>query len=646
MLKWIKALNYTYFHHLKLHKKLMISYGLIVFIPIVVLYFISYTKVATILKDNLLYSATQSYEQTYSFASYKLYKMLRSSDLIHNDSMIHEVLTSSITNTSIVEQVDAMFLLQRYLTSYEDDQDIQRVRLYVPSEFIFSNEGVNFLNQENIASALWYEALENQDKKIIFAPSEYLTDTPNSDTLSIIRPIYQLDNFSIIEGYLRIDFSKKILLDIIEKSAPSLNSFTLILNVKGIPVLSSNDNLLKKYTLSSEILAGYMENTTQYSQHDIQNKSYYIQSRLIPNTDWSIISVLPYDEILSAINAQQRILIVALVIMLSFAVGLAYLISFYMTTRLDTLTDHMANIGDTQFILPQFEEDQDEIGVLAKSYNTMLNQIQKLLNEQYISGIKIKSAELKAIQAQINPHFLYNTLEMINWMAKKQEIDHILLVTKELSRFYKLSLNKGNDLITLRDEFSHLNAYITIQNLRFENRITYHSSLSPEVASFIVPKIILQPIIENAIMHGILENTHQEGILDVKAELINYSMESPREDFPSNEERGRLTSSALLQANSSSCLMESPREDFPSNEERVRITVTDNGVGMTEDKLRILFNAPLETLDELEENAGSHYGLFNIKERLELFYGDSATLIATSEVGKGTCIEILLPYLR
>lgn len=603
----------------------MISYGLVVFMPVLVLYIVSYSKVATILEHNLLYSATQSYEQTYSFASYKLYKMIRSSDLIHSDEMIHRILTSQSNTTSIVQQVDDMYLLQKYLTSYEDMQDIEKVRLYVPSSFIYSQEGINFLDQSTITSTLWYKYLNEQDKKILFAPSDYLTDTPDRDILSIIRPIYQLDNFNVIEGYLRIDFSKKILLDIVEKSTPSLNSFTLILNDNGVPVLSSNNDLITKYGLSSVELRPFSNYSTQYHLQSLKNKSFYIQSRLIPNTDWSIISVIPKDEILSTINAQRRILAIALVVMLSFAAGLAYLISHYMTKRLDTLTDHMKNIGETNFMPPQFEEDQDEIGVLAKSYNHMLNQIQGLMDEQYASGIKIKSAELKAIQAQINPHFLYNTLEMINWMAKKQEIDRILLVTKELSRFYKLSLNKGNDLITLRDEFAHLNAYITIQNLRFENKITFHAHLNPEIAKFIVPKIILQPLIENAIMHGILEKPDQQGILTVSAE-IDTSPNSMSTDIESN----------------------------------VIITIADNGIGMTEQKIALLFNSvtSLSTKDLASQNnqtdpfpedadsKGSHYGINNIKERLELFYGQNAHISATSKLGEGTTIKLKIPYQR
>ena len=165
MLNWIKRLNYTYFHHLKLHKKLMISYGFVVFLPVFVLYIVSYSKVASILEHNLLYSASQSYEQTYSFASYKLYKMLRASDLIHNDGMIHRILTAPRESTSVVNQVDDMFLLQKYLTSYEDIQDIEKVRLYVPSFFIYSQEGINFLNQDTMSSTLWYQTLTQQDKK-------------------------------------------------------------------------------------------------------------------------------------------------------------------------------------------------------------------------------------------------------------------------------------------------------------------------------------------------------------------------------------------------------------------------------------------------------------------------------------------------
>ena len=618
---WFAHIKQLYFHHIKLQKKLMISYGLLIAIPVVVMYVFSYAQMAEVLERNLLYSASQNYEQAHEYTSYKLYKMLRTSDLISNNNTIHELLTMSYSADSYVKEVDLSLQTKDYLTSFEDAQDIFRIRLYIPGTRIYADEGINFLNLRDVPSQPWYPLVDLRHQQVLFLPSNYLGET-DSNLLSILRPIYDPNNYEKVEGYLRVDFKKSLLLDILERSDAVVTATTYVTNGSDELILSSNPFLTAKNpteNLSTDVspydwLQGIYDRsqTSTYTLTSLNDIPVYIRKQVIPNTDWYLTSVIPQAEVLRVIQRQRMILIGAILAMLGIAMFLAYYISHNITKRLDILTHHMKHMDDSVLITSPVTSDEDEIGQLAKDYNRMHKKIKNLMDEQYEAGQALKSAELRAIQAQINPHFLYNTLEMINWMAKKQETDKILTITKELSKFYKLSLNKGNDMITIRDEVAHVLAYIAIQNHRFEGNIHVSTSVDPVVAGDYVPKILLQPIIENAITHGIMERDDQEGQLDIRV----YK---------------RSEADGLLQNNND---IENRHE---WSKENTVIQISDNGVGMSYEQLNHLFDS------NRTSKKGSHYGLYNIKERLRLFYDDHATLEIDSHHNKGTTITITLP---
>jgi two-component system sensor histidine kinase YesM len=247
-----------------------------------------------------------------------------------------------------------------------------------------------------------------------------------------------------------------------------------------------------------------------------------------------------------------------------------------------------AEKGDLELI--SVRPGKDEIGELMESFNFMIQRIKILIEEQYKSGQEIKSAELKALQAQINPHFLYNTLDLINWTAIKYNVPEISSTVKSLSRFYKLSLSKGRDTVPISDELEHVKLYTDIQNRRFENKIILDIQVEDRILGYNVPKIILQPIVENSILHGILEK---------------------------DDKAGRITITGALQ------------------QDTIILKVSDDGVGMDEEAINDILNA------KTDEIYG--YGVWNINNRLRLYYGEEAGLLIRSEIGKGTEAEIRIP---
>jgi two-component system sensor histidine kinase YesM len=246
------------------------------------------------------------------------------------------------------------------------------------------------------------------------------------------------------------------------------------------------------------------------------------------------------------------------------------------------------------FDIPILASNEDEVGQMTRSFNQMLAKMALLIDGQFKLGREIKNAEIKALQAQINPHFLYNTLDLINWMSMKYKAEEIRTLVESLSKFYKLSLNKGKDIVSIEDELNHVRSYVMIQNMRFSDSIHLKIAVGEELFQYSILKIILQPLVENAILHGILEKDEEEGEIIISGELKD----------------GVIT-----------------------------LKIRDDGIGMSEETLQDIPGA-------ISPKDSHGYGIRNIDERIRLNYGSEYGLSYHSTPGVGTTVEIRIPALK
>lgn len=221
----------------------------------------------------------------------------------------------------------------------------------------------------------------------------------------------------------------------------------------------------------------------------------------------------------------------------------------------------------------------------------MVNRISTLINEVYKGKLSQKEAEMKALQAQINPHFLYNSLSLINWKAIEAKQPDISRITLLLSKFYRTSLNKGKNITSIKDELSNIQSYIDIQLMMHDDGFDVEYDLDQEVMRYSIPNLLLQPLIENAIDHGIDMNTDKRGVIRITVKQ---------------------------------------REDS-----RIVITVSDNGIGM-----------PKETAEQILTGNSKGYGVKNVNERIKHFYGEEYGITVESTEGVGTDIVILIPEIE
>jgi two-component system sensor histidine kinase YesM len=223
----------------------------------------------------------------------------------------------------------------------------------------------------------------------------------------------------------------------------------------------------------------------------------------------------------------------------------------------------------------------------------MLARMEGLLDDKFKLGREMKNLEVKALQAQINPHFLYNTLDLINWMSIRNNVPEISGLVEALGRFYKLSLSRGEDIVSIGNEIEHVKTYVKIQNMRFNNNINLEINFPEELLGYSIVKIVLQPIVENAILHGILEKDDEKGTIQIEGFLENNT---------------------------------------------IRINVKDDGIGMNDSRIREILSGE----STLEPHG---YGVHNINERLRLNYGNEYGLTFVSEEGKYTIATVRIPAL-
>ena len=311
---------------------------------------------------------------------------------------------------------------------------------------------------------------------------------------------------------------------------------------------------------------------------------------------WKIVALTPAAILTEKISSIALvILMVSIVCYILMLVFSGYITSI-ITNPLQQLLGSIKKVQQGDFTQQVSFTGRDEIGELGRGYNAMLVHIRDLIERVYKLQIHEREDELNALQAQINPHFLYNTLDTIFWKAEKNQVPEISEMVYALSKIFRLSLNRGNDLTTVAQEQELIQYYLALQKIRFKEKLRYEINLEPDLLNLTIPKLILQPFVENAIIHGI-EELENGGMI-----LIS----------------GRLQDRMMI------------------------FTIRDNGVGMSEEKIaRILWRGEIDSVNPAPVSGG--YAIRNVLERLELYYSSQYHLEFQSNPGAGTTVTIQIP---
>jgi two-component system sensor histidine kinase YesM len=322
----------------------------------------------------------------------------------------------------------------------------------------------------------------------------------------------------------------------------------------------------------------------------------YLVNRAVSNySKWSYVYFLSYENIFKSISGARTIMFICFVIIFVCVMAAGIRFANSITNPIIALSKKMKKVENGDFNFLEMDKvsnsSNDEIGQLNNDFIIMINKINTLINENYIKQILIKETQLKALQAQINPHFLYNTLESINWKARASGQTEIATMVKSLGNLLRSSINNKEDFLMIEHELNLVKDYISIQKIRFENRLEFIEEVDSDIKKLNILKLTLQPIVENSINYGV---EFMKGVCRIKIKSIKYS-------------------------------------DY------FDILVIDNGPGMDNEFVDKLNNGEVVP-------RGNGVGLNNINERIKLFFGEQYGLIVTSIKNEETVVRIRLPY--
>ncbi len=582
--------------------KLLISYFVLIFFPLALMTAISYKNVSRDYEKQILHSADQSFDQAFTFLNYKVNTLIKASDVIYFNDDIQTMLTRNKTdyeNDFVQQNIDRLEM-ESFLNSFQNTEDVYRAGLYVPGWLMYSSQGFNFFNMDAFAHTESYQTLLASKDKVNWLPPHTISNNNNNldpvQVISLLRKIRNSQQTTEVIGIIELSILKSNIEDIIQKANITYDGVVYIQNSNGDIVSCSNLQSFNRINPDIGLIQKLQDSESSWNDATIGANDFVIKARTIENTDWTMVTAIPSTEIFKQSIRIRDLMLVLILICGLVSYGLAYLITGATVKRIQLLMKKMRLVQEGYMNVEVNSKIHDEIGDLTDSFNHMVKRIKLLVEEQYQNGKEIKNLELKALQAQINPHFLYNTLEMINWKAIDNDVPEIAVISQSLAKFYKLSLNKGKDIVTVKDEIDHIQLYVKIQNLRFDDKIQLDIHLDPDLYSCNILKLILQPIVENAIIHGIREDR--------------------------DKEKGSITITGVL------------------DKHELVLTVQDDGVGMPQEKAEdILANG--NTTDEIHG-----YGVRNINHRIKLCYGPEYGLTYRSSPGNGTVVEIRIPAER
>ncbi|MFB0843566.1 cache domain-containing sensor histidine kinase [Paenibacillus oleatilyticus] len=398
-------------------------------------------------------------------------------------------------------------------------------------------------------------------------------------------------------GYLVVDMMENALADKYKKAHLQPGGQMLLLDRNGY-IISSTPSKHKVGTKLEEpfvdrVLAGGKGFFEQAGEGTPPVMVVYDTSEV---TGFKLVNVLPVAALTRESSSIRNLTLLVIAVGAAVSCVLAYLLSVNITHPLRKLKSLMRTVetGNLDVAFPT--KYKDEVGQLGRSFNAMVQRIKQLIDEVYKKQLMLQEAEIRAIQAQFNPHFLYNALDSINWMARIHKLDHISRTVVSLGELLRFSIRKGQALIPVREDMQQIRNFLTIQQMRYGDKLEVHIELEEEVERLYTLKLMLQPIVENAITHG-LEMKRGPGRLWITGKVLG---------------------------------------------ERVRFEVRDDGVGIPQEKLERIASGQFVSADERKTGIG----LENVKKRLQLYFGDRYVLRLSSQPQQGTITTIEIPIIR
>ena len=560
--------------------------GAVIIITVISL---SYTR-QSVFENSSLYTQTIIQQMNQNIDSYIDY-MENTSHLVSSNEDVQKYLFGDTADPEARDRI-----LSQFETILDSRSDILNLGIIAENGRMLINNGQRLTNQDlDIHSQEWYtNALEGRE-------SVYLTSSHVQHIISGERPWVitlsrgirnkEMGTGQEKEGVFFIDLNYSAISELCDQSMVGNQGYAFIVDADGNIVYHPQQQQLYNELQTENIDLVMNAGSDIVTWGDGINKKMYSISRS-EKTGWTVVDCVRVEELLRRSNEAQSIYVLVAIGLMAVALFFSRFVAKSITLPIQRLCDSMERVQEGDFSVSDIVVDsENEIGSLTKSFNVMTQRIHELMAQNIWEQEAKRKSELKALQSQINPHFLYNTLDSIIWMAEGKKNEEVVLMTASLARLLRQSISNEDELVSIGQEIEYARGYLTIQKMRYKDKLEFWIEVEPSILNIRLIKLVLQPVIENAIYHG-LKYKESRGLLLVKGFMKNGN--------------------AVLQ-------------------------VIDDGVGMDQ-----------ETLDHIYERHKVDYhsngvGIYNVQKRLQLYYGNEYGIVYESKPGEGTTATITIP---
>ena len=592
--------------NLNLQTKFTIALISIVVVPACLIAFLFYGRLYSMVVSNTIRQEQDASAKTAPLIERTMDTILATTRNITGQNFFQELFYMPVSDSA--EQLaasnhatDFKNAVQRLTT----DSIVTDVRIYV--DFPDDLKALDtYPNTENILAPLsqakgtyWYGIFQgNRNTQEMFCPSFYLgpREKKHYGDMAYICPLSLYYHSTAYKAYLAVYYSDDKLTSILSDNLSLEGSVSYIVNERDAIVATSDPSLSGIYQLDYDTIKASFMSSNNFIERNILDTKVYAGFYSISNTDWFMVTVLPSPPLIHESNRLMIQIVLIYAVFLVLALIFANVLAHSITGRLSSVIRQMQTVRHGPPTPMESPQAHDEIGNLIDTYNYMTRKMEELMEKQAKAAEDLRIAEFNSLQAQINPHFLYNTMDMINWMALQGQTDEISHAVQSLSRFYKLTLSRKKGISTIARELEHVTIYVQLQNMRYHDSIELITDIPDELSEYQIPKLTLQPVVENSILHGILEKESKSGTIVITGWMEN---------------------------------------------EDVVLLISDDGVGISPEILSTILSG-----NGKSQSGGTNIAVYNTHRRLQILYGNDYGLTYSSNPGEGTEVEIRFPAHR
>jgi len=579
MISWIRKVSDLYYH-INLRTKLVISYLILIIIPVVVLVYFSYSTIHKSVVEQTGKAYLETLKQAEKNITFGIETAYNIADLAQSNYDVQQILrTVSERTLTSAEVIDFFHLLNRNVNNFAGKNHVLKVSYYIKGNPAFVTASPNFFGVDRLQLEEGLQPLlagETREAWFYGGDIQQLS-LVQQDELVFIKEIKDMNHFQSVLGYIVVEMDAKFIWDI-------LNDIQLPAGAEKIAMTPNQRIGSNQLASQSEGLADLYRTSLPSDDDGIvsfgsASGSNFAAYSKVKGLNWHIALLMTEEDLGMNSRWIQNFMLGLAGVVSIIAIITAFFISGSITKRLTKLVQLIKRAELGSFETVNHISGNDEYARLQRSFNKMSRQIKTLIEEVYQAQISKQEMEMKLLYAQINPHFLYNTLDIIHWSALRIDAKEIATVTEALAKFLRLSLNEGKEHIRVSEEVLEVSKYMEIINVRYRGAIQVITEIEAGMEDVQIIKMILQPLVENAVVHGIRPKPGKSGTITIRA----YREEND-----------------LL------------------------FEVVDDGVGIAEDKLKQLF--------EIESRG---YGVKNVHQRIQVYYGEDCGLQFESKPGQG-----------